>query len=45
MAAHAKGQRDLDVYEVAVPPQVDVIAIRKRLGLSQGAFARRWGFR
>ena len=35
MAAHAKGQRDLDVYEVEVPPQVDVIAIRKRPGLSQ----------
>jgi len=31
-------------YEVEVPPQVDVIAIPKRLGLSQSEFARRFGF-
>ena len=31
MAAHARGRLDLDVYQIEVPPQVDVIAIRKRL--------------
>lgn len=44
MAAHAKGELKLDVYEVKIPPQVDVTAIRKRLGLSQAGFARRFGF-
>jgi len=44
MAAHAKGRLDIEVYEVEVPPQVDVIAVRKRLGLSQSEFARRFGF-
>ena len=32
MAAHAKGQLDLEVYEVEVPPQVDMIGIHERLG-------------
>ena len=44
MVAHAKGELKLDIYEVKIPPQVDVIAIRKRLGLSQAGFARRFGF-
>jgi len=44
MAAHAKGQLKLEEYEVKVPPQVDVIAIRKSLELSQAEFARRFGF-
>src|SRR5258708_3491577 len=44
MAAHAKGRLDLDVYQIEVPPQVDVIAIRKRMGLSQSEFSRRFGF-
>src|SRR3984893_15875880 len=44
MVAHAKGELELDTYEVKVPPQVDVTAIRKRFGLSQAEFARRFGF-
>ncbi len=43
MVAHAKGEIELDTYEVKVPPAVDV-AIRKRFGLSQAEFARRFGF-
>jgi hypothetical protein len=44
MFAHAKGEIELDAFEVKVPPQVDVTAIRKRFGLSQAEFARRFGF-
>jgi putative transcriptional regulator len=44
MVAHAKGEIELDSYEVKVPPQVDVTAIRKRFRLSQAEFARRFGF-
>jgi len=44
MVAHVKGEIDLDTYEVKVPPEVDVMAIRKRFGLSQAEFARRFGF-
>ena len=44
MVAHAKGELKLDVYEVRIPPQVDVMSIRKRLGLSQTGFAQRFGF-
>jgi putative transcriptional regulator len=31
-------------YTVQVPARVDVKAIRKRLGLTQAAFAQRYGF-
>ena len=44
MVAHTKGEMKLDIYEVKIPPQVDVIVIRKRLGLSQAGFVRRFGF-
>jgi putative transcriptional regulator len=44
MVAHAKGEIELDTYDVKVSPQVDVTAIRKRFGLSQAEFARRFGF-
>ena len=44
MVAHARGELKLQEYEVRVPPQVDVIAIRKRLKLSQAEFAGRFGF-
>ena len=44
MVAHAKGKLTLEVEEVRVPPQVDVMAIRKKLRLSQAGFARRFGF-
>ena len=44
MVAHAKGELKLEEYEVKLPPQVDVLAIRQRLKLSQAEFARRFGF-
>lgn len=44
MVSHARGELELEEYEVRVPPQVDVIAIRKRMRLSQTEFARRFGF-
>lgn len=44
MVAHAKGELKLQEYEVRLPPQVDVLAIRQRLKLSQTQFARRFGF-
>jgi putative transcriptional regulator len=44
MVAHATGKLELEEYEVNIPPQVDVIAIRKRLRQSQAEFARRFGF-
>ena len=34
----------ISMYRIEVPPQVDVIAIRKGLGLSQSEFSRRFGF-
>jgi hypothetical protein len=30
MVAHVKGERELDEYELKVPPHTDVIAIRTR---------------
>ena len=44
MVAHAKGELKLDIYAVKIPPQVDVTTVRRRLGLSQAGFARRFGF-
>jgi putative transcriptional regulator len=41
--AYAKGEREGAVAHV--PEQVDVASIRKRLGLSQGEFAARFGFK
>jgi putative transcriptional regulator len=41
--AYARGARDGFVAQV--PDDVDVAAIRKRLGLSQGEFAKRFGFK
>ena len=41
--AYARGARE--GYIAHVPEKVDVAAIRKRLGLSQGEFARRFGFK
>jgi len=31
MVAHAKGELKLETYQVKVPPQVDVTAIRRQL--------------
>ena len=43
--AHARGEIvDTKVTEVNVPGEVDIRAIRKRLGLSQEEFALRFGF-
>lgn len=41
--AHARGELDLPSYTVAVPEAVDVAAVRQGLGLSQTAFAARFG--
>ena len=38
------GRADPGAYRVHVPVKVDVRAIRKRLGLTQDAFAARFGF-
>lgn len=42
--AFAKGEADAAGYAVHTPATVDVRAIRKRLGLTQTAFAARYGF-
>ena len=40
----AKGEADPATYRVHVPAEMDVAAIRKGLGLTQAAFATRYGF-
>ena len=42
--AIARGELDPSTYVVHVPDEVDVKEMRKRLKLSQAAFARRYGF-
>jgi putative transcriptional regulator len=42
--AYAKGEADTRRYRVHVPDRIDVRAIRSRLGLTQEAFADRFGF-
>jgi putative transcriptional regulator len=41
--ADAQGEVSLPSYTVEVPAEVDVAALRRRLGLSQAAFARTFG--
>jgi putative transcriptional regulator len=41
--AHARGETQLPSYTVAVPDAVNVARLRRRLGLSQAAFARAFG--
>jgi putative transcriptional regulator len=41
--AHARGEIELPSYTVTVPEEVDVAHLRRRLGLSQAAFARAFG--
>lgn len=41
--AHAQGRAALAEYTVTVPTRIDVAKTRKALGLSQRAFARRFG--
>ena len=42
--AYARGEADTTKYRVHVPKAVDVAAIRAKLGLTQEAFAARFGF-
>lgn len=42
--AISKGQADPSSYRVHVPAEIDVRAIRTQMGLSQEAFAERFGF-
>ncbi|HWU60705.1 MAG TPA: helix-turn-helix domain-containing protein [Ensifer sp.] len=42
--AFASDEADLEGYNVHIPAEVDVKAIRRKLGLSQQAFAARFGF-
>lgn len=42
--AYAKGEADLSQYRVHVPEEIDVRAIRKKLGMTQEAFAQEFGF-
>jgi putative transcriptional regulator len=42
--AIAEGTADPSSYVVHIPPEIDVQAIRGRLGLTQQAFAQRFGF-
>jgi putative transcriptional regulator len=41
--AHARGETELSSYTVTVPDEVDVAGLRRRLGLSQAAFAQAFG--
>ena len=40
--AIARGKANPKTYRIHVPPSVNVKAVRKRLGLTQAAFARRY---
>lgn len=42
--AYAEGKADMRKYNVHVPVEVDVKAIRTKLGLSQDEFAQRFSF-
>ena len=42
--AIARGDADPSTYQVHVPREVDVKALRRRLGLTQQDFALRFGF-
>jgi putative transcriptional regulator len=42
--AYARGEADLSQYRVHIPKDLDVKAIRKGTGLTQEAFALRYGF-
>lgn len=43
VAAHLRGETSLPAYQAAIPDEVDVAALRNRLGLSQAQFARAFG--
>src|ERR1051325_3140932 len=41
--AHSRGEITLPGYTIEVPEDVDVVAVRRELGLSQATFARTFG--
>jgi putative transcriptional regulator len=43
-AIYARGKADVSKYRIHIPATVDVAAIRAKLGLTQQAFATRFGF-
>lgn len=42
--AYADGAADASRYGVHIPPEIDVKAIRRKLGMTQEEFAGRFGF-
>lgn len=42
--AYADGAADASRYGVHIPPEIDVKAIRRKLGMTQEEFAARFGF-
>ncbi|MEX2261816.1 MAG: helix-turn-helix domain-containing protein [Bryobacteraceae bacterium] len=44
MASHLRGEIALPMRIVHIPDPIDVRAIREKTGLSQGDFAKRYGF-
>ncbi len=42
--AIARGEADPATYNLHIPAEIDVKAIRKRFGLTQAEFAKRFGF-
>jgi len=42
--AFAEGRAETNEYGIHIPPEIDVKALRERLGLSQDRFAARFGF-
>jgi putative transcriptional regulator len=43
--AIARGEADPATYRIHVPPEVDVKALRRRLGMTQQEFALEFGFK
>jgi putative transcriptional regulator len=42
--AFAEGTADVSLYRVHIPPEIDIKAIRGRLGMTQQEFANRFDF-
>jgi putative transcriptional regulator len=42
--AFANGTADMSLYRVHIPPEIDIKAIRGRLGMTQREFAKRFDF-
>jgi putative transcriptional regulator len=42
--AFAEGTADMSLYRVHIPPEIDIKAIRGRLGMTQQEFADRFDF-